>query len=163
MKRTHKSVSNLGESTEVHESETLDQLFGYHLKRAMNVFQMDLKQTLKPFDLRMLTYTALVMIVENPGLRQSQLAQAMEVERPNMVVIIDTLENRTLITRDPVVTDRRAYALNATLAGRRLAEKATIAVRAHEERLLHAVPPERHESVIAALTLIRTIGGGETT
>ena len=163
MKRTHKSVSNLGESTEVHESETLDQLFGYHLKRAMNVFQMDLKQTLKPFDLRMLTYTALVMIVENPGLRQSQLAQVMEVERPNMVVIIDTLETRELISRDRVPTDRRAYALHATLGGRRLCEKATIAVKDHEDRLLHELSPEMRQTVIAALKLIRKVGGGAIT
>lgn len=141
-------------------NETLDGLFGYHLKRATNVLQLDLKHALKPFDLRMLTYTALVLIVDNPDLRQSQLAEAMDVERPNMVVIIDTLESRELIIRDRVPTDRRAYALNATLAGRRLCEKATMAVKQHEERLLHQLSPEMRQTVIAALTLIRKVGGG---
>lgn len=140
---------------------TLDELFGYQLKRAVNVLQLDLKQALKPFDLRMLTYTALVLIVDNPGLRQSQLAEAMDVERPNMVVIIDALESRDLILRDRVPTDRRAYALRATLAGRRMCEKATKAVRLHEERLLHQLSPQTRETVIEALKLIRKIGGGE--
>ena len=140
----------------------LDGLFGYHLKRAGNVMQLDLKAALKPFDLRMLTYTALVLIVENPGLRQSQLAEAMDVERPNMVVIIDTLESRELITRDRVPTDRRAYALQTTPAGRRLCEKATIAVKEHEERVLSHLSPEMRQNVIEALKLIRKIGGAVT-
>ncbi|WP_241525549.1 hypothetical protein [Pseudophaeobacter leonis] len=37
---------------------TLRQFIGYHMKRAFNVVQSDLAHTLKPFDLRMLTYTA---------------------------------------------------------------------------------------------------------
>ena len=79
-----------------------------------------------------MTYTALVLIVDNPGLRQSQLAAAMDVERPNMVVIVDELEGRELIVRERAPTDGRAYALKATLAGRQLYEKAVAAVTAHE-------------------------------
>lgn len=157
------SGPNVGQNGVAQYDATLDELFGYHLKRAVNVLQLDLKATLKPFDLRMLTYTALVLIADNPGLRQSQLAEAMDVERPNMVVIIDALENRELIIRDRVPTDRRAYALHATLAGRLLCEKATIAVKAHEERLLHQLSPETRQTMIAALKLIRKIGGGATT
>lgn len=157
------SDPNVGQNGVAQYDATLDELFGYHLKRAVNVLQLDLKATLKPFDLRMLTYTALVLIADNPGLRQSQLAEAMDVERPNMVVIIDALENRELIIRDRVPTDRRAYALHATLAGRRLCEKATIAVKAHEARLLHQLSPETRQTMIAALKLIRKIGGGATT
>lgn len=154
---------NTGQNGVAQYDETLDALFGYHLKRAVNVLQLDLKAALKPFDLRMLTYTALVLIVDNPGLRQSQLAEAMDVERPNMVVIIDTLETRELISRDRVPTDRRAYALHATLGGRRLYEKATIAVKDHEDRLLHELSPEMRQTVIAALKLIRKVGGGAVT
>ena len=39
--------------------ETLRSFFGYRMKRAFNVVQADLAETLKPFELRMLTYTAL--------------------------------------------------------------------------------------------------------
>lgn len=159
---TPKIEPKIGQSGVAQYDATLDGLFGYHLKRAVNVLQLDLKATLKPFNLRMLTYTALVLIVDNPGVRQSQLAEAMDVERPNMVVIIDTLESRELIIRDRVPTDRRAYALHATLAGRRLCEKATIAVKDHEERLLHQLSPEARQTMIAALKLIRKIGEGDT-
>jgi DNA-binding MarR family transcriptional regulator len=114
-----------------------------------------LVKTLKPFDLRMLTYTALVLIVDNPGLRQSQLADAMDIERPNLVVIIDELERRELIIRDRVPTDRRAYALKSTLAGRRLYEKAVAAVTAHEAALLEGIDEATRATVIAALKQIQ--------
>lgn len=139
----------------VHINETTLRGFaGYHMKRAFNVVQADLNRTLKPFDLRMLTFSALTTIVDNPGLRQSQLADAMDIERPNLVVIVDELERRDLITRDRSEHDRRAYSLKATLAGRQLCEKAVAAVKAHEERLLRGLDDEAVAGMIRALQVI---------
>ncbi|WP_071674675.1 MarR family winged helix-turn-helix transcriptional regulator [Nioella nitratireducens] len=141
--------------------DTLRQFVGYHVKRAMNVIQGDLAKTLRPFDLRMVTYSALVLIVDNPGLRQSQLATAMDVERPNLVVIIDELERRDLILREKVPTDRRAYALMPTLAGRQLCDKAIAAVKAHEARLLAGLAPPEIKEVVRALSQIELRGSEE--
>ncbi len=131
--------------------DTLRNFLGYHLKRSFNVIQADLSETLKPFDLRMLTFTALVFIVDNPGLSQSQLADAMDIERPNLVIIIDELEQRELIVRDRVQTDRRMYALRATLAGKRLCKKAVAADKAHESRLLAGLDNETKANLMSAL------------
>lgn len=133
---------------------SLRQLVGYHMKRAFNVVQADLAQTLKPFDLRMITYSALVMIADNPGLRQSQLANAMDMERPNLVVIIDELERRGLIVRDRVPNDRRAYALKTTAQGKQLCRKAVDSVVAHEKQLLSAIDPDTRATLLAALKTI---------
>lgn len=135
---------------------TLRGFVGYQMKRAFNVVQTDLAKTLKPFELRMLTYTALVLIVDNPRLSQSQLADAMDVERPNLVVIVDELEQRELIVRERVPTDRRAYALSATLKGSQLCKKAVQAVCDHEKILLHGIDPQTREAMIAALQLIQS-------
>ncbi|MEZ5715254.1 MAG: MarR family transcriptional regulator [Paracoccaceae bacterium] len=136
---------------------------GYHMKRAMAVLQADLNRVLKPFGLRMVTYSALVMVVENPGLRQAQLADALAIERPNLVVILDELEEAGLITRDKVPTDRRAYALNPTLKGRKLAERATAANRADEARLLGGMDDATRDLVIAAMNRIEGGQGGAQT
>ncbi|UUX48958.1 MarR family transcriptional regulator [Nisaea acidiphila] len=133
----------------------LERFLGYRMKRAFNVVQADLAETLKPFDLRMTSYTALVLIMENPGLNQSQLAAVMDIERPNLVVIVDELERRDLIVRDRLETDRRTYALSVTLAGRRLCETAMKAVEGHEARLLGRLSPEMRDTVAEAMILIR--------
>lgn len=140
---------------------TLRGFVGYHMKRAFNVVQADLAATLKPFELRMITYSALVLIVDNPGLRQSQLADAMDIERPNLVVIIDELERRDLILREKVPTDRRAYALMPTLAGRQLCRRAVDAVKTHEARLLQGVGMTELEKVLDVLRRIEAKGSGE--
>lgn len=140
--------------------ETLQRFVGYHLKRAFNVVQADLTQTLKPFELRMLTYSALVLIVDNPGLSQSQLADAMDIERPNLVVIVDELEQRELIMRERVPTDRRAYALRATLKGQRLFKRAVDAVAEHEAALFKGIDQQTRETIVSALRLIRSRGAG---
>lgn len=114
---------------------SLRKFLGYNIKRAFNSVQSDLQRSLKPFDLRMVTYSALSVIVENPGLRQAQVADLLDIERPNLVVIIDKLQQRELIVRAPVKTDRRAYSLHATLMGIQLHEKASKAVHAHERRI----------------------------
>ena len=134
--------------------DTLRTFVGYHLKRSFNVIQSDLIDTLRPFDLRMLTYTALVLIVDNPGLNQSRLSQIMDIERPNLVIIIDELEERELITRERVPTDRRSYALHPTQSGRVLYRETLDAVKQHEAKLLSQIPPEQLEQMIATLKLI---------
>ncbi|WP_300514665.1 MarR family transcriptional regulator [Aliiroseovarius sp.] len=135
--------------------ETLRRFLGYHMKRAFNVVQADLTATLKPFDLRMLTYTALVLICDNAGLSQAQLAAAMDIERPNLVVIIDELERRELINRTRVPTDRRTYALIPTLAGRRLCDQAVAAVEAHEAKLFAGLDDEMRAAMVAILSKVR--------
>jgi len=135
--------------------ETLRRFIGYNMKRAFNVVQADLADTLKRFDLRMVTYSALVLIVDNPGLSQSQLAAAMDIERPNLVVIVDELEQRGLITRERVPTDRRLYALKATITGRRLCEKALAANAANEARLFAGLEENQRAVLHEALRSVR--------
>ncbi len=130
---------------------TLKQFIGYHLKRTTNIMLADLANTLAPYELRMLTYTALVLIVDNPGIRQYQLADAMDIERPNLVVIVDELEQRELIVRDRVPTDRRAYALQPTLAGKRLYKKATKSVKEQDQILFKDISQGDQKKIVEAL------------
>ena len=134
--------------------ETLRTFVGHHLKKTFNVIRSDLIDTLRPFDLRMLTYTALDLIVDNPGLNQSHLAQVMDIERPNLVIIIDELEARELITRDRVPGDRCRYALNPTEAGRVLYKRTLKAVTQHEKTLLACLDPEKLKDLVNILKSI---------
>lgn len=134
----------------------LQRFVGYHIKRTSNAILSDLARVLKPFDLRITTYSALALIIENPGLRQSQLAQVMDVERPNLVVLVDALEQRDLIVRDRVASDRRAYALRATPEGHTVYAAAHDAVVAQDRRLLHGLTDEQRQTLIDLAAVIRS-------
>lgn len=133
----------------------LSQYLGYHLKRASDVIQTDLARVLKPFDLRVLTFSALVLIDENQGLSQTQLADAMGMERPNLVAIVDALEQRGLVQRQQAPTDRRAYALQITPQGKTLCATVKAAVALHESTLLQDLDDATRTTVIAAMKTIR--------
>lgn len=127
---------------------------GYHLRRASRAVQADLASALAPFGLRMITFTALRLIAGNPGMRQSQLARALSVERSNLVQIMDELERQGLIRRERMPADRRAYALHATTEGERLHGAALRAVEAHEARVFGAVPEAERARFAEILALV---------
>jgi DNA-binding MarR family transcriptional regulator len=136
---------------------SLRKFAGYNIRRASNVIQADLAAVLEPFGLRMITFSALVLVVDNPNLTQSQLAGALAIERSNLVVVVDELESRDFIVRNPVPNDRRAYALTATLAGRRRCEKVSEAVRDHEARLLAGLTAAERDGLAALLARIERL------
>jgi DNA-binding MarR family transcriptional regulator len=136
------------------QDTSLRQFAGYHMKRAYNVLRSDLTKALEPLGLRITTYSSLILVVENPGIRQSELASALDVERPNMVVILDDLEHQGWIDRKRVETDRRAYSLYATPAGRKVCEKAIAADLRSEKRLLGRLEPKEKRLLIEALNKI---------
>lgn len=139
------------------KDETLTGLLGYNINRVANAIHHELAKTLKPLDLRMITFTTLVLIVDNPGVRQSQLAASLFVERPNFVVIINELLRRGLVTRKQDTSDRRAYGLYVTTAGRQLHAIALRAVKARENTLLCDLNQHQRRQVAASMKLLRQI------
>jgi DNA-binding MarR family transcriptional regulator len=131
--------------------EVLREFVGYNAKRALAVIQTDVNAALKPFGLRMVTYSALIVIARNPGLKQADLAEALAIERPNIVPIIDELQAAKLVVRKRLPEDRRAYALHVTLPGQQVADAATIAVEGHNARMTAGMTDEEVVILNAAL------------
>ena len=110
--------------------------------------------TLAEYDLRAVSFSALSIIVGELGLTQTQLADALQIERSNLVTIIDELAGRNLIIRAPVAQDRRRHALMPTTAGKQLAaaehERRLFACLTESERIeLHRIQRKfRKEAVI---------------
>lgn len=132
---------------------------GYTMKRAFNAIQTDVNASLAPMGLRMVTFSALAVVAENPGLPQSKLAEVLMIERPNLVAIVEELERSEWITRDKSPTDRRAYQLRCTIAGKRLYEDAVLAVEAHDARMTAGLSKEEVASMKSALQRIEANGG----
>src|SRR5215217_5312185 len=90
---------------------------GYRLRRAqLAVFQ----RFLAVFDsvtLRPAEYSVLVLIADNPGRKQTEIAEVLGIKRANFVTLVHGLENRDLVERLPLASDRRANALHLTQTG----------------------------------------------
>ncbi|MCB1438988.1 MAG: MarR family transcriptional regulator [Nitratireductor sp.] len=129
---------------------------GYGLKRAWLAVHSELTSALERFDLKLITYSALALIVANPGLRPSQLAELLALERSNLVGFLDQLEKSGLIRRSASRVDRRAQVLTATDAGREVCRKATEAIARSEEAMLGQVTQAERSVLTGALRKIET-------
>lgn len=130
-----------------------DQL-GFVLRLAQVSAFRDLIEALKPFDLRPTDFSVLTVVSALPGLKQQAVGEALRVQRPNLVAIIDQLEARNLVRRDPSPSDRRSHALRLTTAGEALLKEARLAQSAHEARLTAALDGADREVVMTALRRI---------
>lgn len=98
----------------------LDNLIGYALRRAqIKVFQHFVEQ-LAEYDLRPAQFSALAIIAQNPGPTQTELAKALAIEPPQVVKMVNKLEEAGLALRIRSKADKRSYGLYLSKAGEKL-------------------------------------------
>lgn len=136
------------------DSDAVSALLGYNLKRSYLIVRGAADEALAPHGLRVVSFTALSVIVDNPGLAPSQLAEALAMERSNIVLIVDALETAELITRGRSRTDRRRQALMATVRGRRVRDRAAAEVAAAEAAAVSMLDTDEKNTLLALLTRI---------
>ncbi len=110
----------------------LDEAVGYWLRRAQLAVFEDFARRFEALKLTPAQFSTLIAIRDNPGRRQSEIAEALGIRRPNFVALLDELERRRLAERTPSGADRRANALRLTLAGEALLDGGLFAQRDQE-------------------------------
>ncbi|WP_068875933.1 MULTISPECIES: MarR family winged helix-turn-helix transcriptional regulator [unclassified Phenylobacterium] len=132
----------------------LDAQVGFMLRLAQVAVFKDLIEALRPFGLRPTDFSVLLVIEATPGLKQQAVGEALSIQRPNLVTIIDQLEGRGLVKRGAAPGDRRSYALALTPEGEKLLAGAKAAHGAHTERVTAALGDMDKHMVLEALTRI---------
>lgn len=126
----------------------LNEHLGYYMRRAQVWIFNDFIATLAETDIRPAQYSVLVVIGENPGLSQSELARALGIERARLVHMLDRLDRRGLTERQPSPADRRSHALFLTREGQKMLKKAKALAAAHEARLVARLGAEKHKLML---------------
>lgn len=128
----------------------LDRVIGYTLRRAQLAVFEDFARRFARLDLKPAQYSVLLVIGDNPGRKQSEIAAALGIQRPNFVAMLDELERRGLAERTRSTTDRRSHAVVLTEAGQRLLATAR-AEQAQQEIDLGAVLGEGGREALVGL------------
>jgi DNA-binding MarR family transcriptional regulator len=135
----------------------LETQVGFLLRLAQVAVFKDLIAELKPFDLRPTDFSVLLVIEATPGLKQQEVGEALRIQRPNVVTILDQLQGRGLVLRGAVPGDRRSYALTLTPEGKALLVKAKAAHARHDRKLSGALKGLDKAALIDALERIAAI------
>jgi DNA-binding MarR family transcriptional regulator len=121
----------------------LDELLGYALRRAQNALYLDfyraVHQSAAGADVSPQRFAALVLVGQNPGMRQGLLAQAMGLHRSGALRLTDWLTVQGWAERRDDPADARSWGLHLTPQGRRTLARLETAVRAHDGALLQAL------------------------
>lgn len=125
---------------------------GYSLRRAANAMMAELGEKLASLDLRQAEATALMMIAANPGITASRLGRAIDIQRANMVPLLNRLEEAGLIERTPI--DGKSQGLSLTPPGERRHAQTLATIEAFEASLLARVPAEHRDHLLPALNAL---------
>ena len=112
------------------DTQVIEAFLGYSARRASLVILANFVRRMAPLALRPVDFTVLALAGSNPGITSSQLCQLLDIQSPNLVVLIKQLQDRGLIERRPHPTDGRAMGLHLTASGQGLVDQAT--TLAHE-------------------------------
>lgn len=99
---------------------SLENLIGYALRRAQLKLFQNLIGKLSAHDLRPAQFSALAIIDQNPGLMQADLARALAIEPPQVVPLLNKLEERALAVRIRCKPDKRSYGIFLSKSGETL-------------------------------------------
>jgi DNA-binding MarR family transcriptional regulator len=99
----------------------------------------------------MWAYIVLSRLGSEPVRGQSVLAESIGADKTRIIDVLDDLQDRGLIRREPDPADRRARLLALTPKGRRLRDQVRRAIRREEQRVLAALPEAERTVFLRAL------------
>src|ERR1700732_318586 len=99
-------------------------------------------------DISMWGYIVLTALVEQPVRTQAALAQAINADKSRIIGVLDELQERGLIHRQPDEADRRVHLLSLTPAGDRLRRSVEGAIRDSGQEGLATPSPAHREGLL---------------
>lgn len=100
--------------------------------KAYKILQLKLSKVLEPFFLTYSEWFIISMVfAQKDGIRFSDIANILQVERPHITILVETLEKKGLIEVHGHPKDKRAKLLFLTLKAKQLVPKIEIAL-SHE-------------------------------
>jgi DNA-binding MarR family transcriptional regulator len=132
--------------------DPLSYLPGYALRRASAAMMAELDQRLTRFSVRFAEIAALMLIQADEGITQSALGRALDIQRANMVPLINRLDAAGLIARTPI--DRRSQGISLSPIGVARMEEIKPEIEKFERDLLARIPEEHRAHLLPALNAL---------
>lgn len=112
--------------------------------------------------LTMWGYSVLLALSEQPIRTQAALAEMIGADKTRMIIDLDELQARGMITREPDPNDRRVRLVSITAKGRRTRDSAQADIQLQEEQILAQFSDSDSRAFLrVAETLARQARAGE--
>lgn len=132
--------------------DPLAQLPGYALRRAANAMMTELSARLQEIGLRVSDASALLLIDGRTDVTSSAIGRILDIQRANMVPLLNRLEDAGLIRREPL--DRKSSAILLTAEGAARVKLAKAITDHFEADLLARIPEQHRDHLVPALNAL---------
>ena len=132
--------------------DPLSHLPGYALRRAANAMMGELATRLSKIELRVVDASVLMLVANRKDVTSSDIGRVLEIQRANMVPLLNRLEAAALIARVPL--DRKSSAIVLTDAGRAKLREVEQVTCHFEADLLAKIPAEHRDHLLPALNAL---------
>lgn len=129
----------------------LAEYVGYALRRAQMSSVAGFLDAMQEVDLRPTQFAVLILINENPGIRQTEVCAALGLQKANFVPLLGELQRRGLAVRKAGIPDGRSSALYLSPPGEALLQRARELHAAWEKRVVTRIGARGREQLLALL------------
>jgi len=133
------------------DTEFLESLIGYNARRASLAVIEVFMEAMTPFQLRPTDFSVLSLVAHNPGITSRQLCTTLGILPPNLVGLLNMLEKRELIRREPHPRDGRALGLHLTGSGDKLVRDAEKVIAQREAEVAQRLTPAEQKTLMRLL------------
>ena len=134
------------------DDATLRQTFGYHIGEMARLWRGQIDRHVRPLGLSFMQWVTLLQLSRaTDDVVQKDLAQAVGIEGPTMVGVLDRLVRAGLVERRVAAHDRRANTVHLTAAGRAILRAADKEVGKLRDALLEGLSETELRTTIAVL------------
>ena len=143
-------------------AEAVEPRISYIVARLERAVRAAVNERVRPHGLTTLQYTTLsVLGARGQPLSNAQLARRAYMTPQSMIEVIDALERKGLIRRDPHPSHRRVFPATMTAKGRRVLKACDAAVEEMEEEMLAGLSSDERDSLLVWLkTCVRALHAG---
>ena len=134
----------------------LNREFASSLMDAARMLRTYADQVAREFGMSRAQWVVLMKAEHNPGLKQSELAEMLDLAPISLTRLIDRLADNGLIERKPDPNDRRANRLFLTPAAKPLLDRLNALGNQVMETVVSGVDPKAIERMVQDLEKIRT-------
>ena len=146
----------------IESSHSVEPRISYVIARLERAVRAGINERVRPYGLTTLQYTTLSLLgARGQPLSNAQLARRAYMTPQSMLAVIDALEQKGLIRRDPHPNHRRVYPATLTAKGRRVLTACDEAVTTMEDEMLAGLDPGERTALLAALkACVRSLHAG---
>jgi len=142
--------------------EDLSRNFGFILNDVARLLRTSFDRRVKQFGLTRSQWWVLTFLFRHDGVTQSELAETLEIEKPTLGRLIDRLEAKGWVRREPDAHDRRAWRVHLTDETEpAMKTMRAIAAEVRRDALAGLSAAERERFVDTLLMIKANLAGGE--